>query len=304
MTFSFLPLFYIILVFIDFLCLPSDQGDCELCHSSCKTCSGAEKEDCTSCISGKHLLQIRCFSSGRQCETKDDMDTSSNSNRLLTTDSLRVLHSFFHPFIDFSVRHQVVFWPLNRPACLAVHLVPLPTRCPISVKNVPRDVSCVWMPSRASAVETGFTCTTECVWWIVRGSCFLISWLTHEHASSQHVSDASFFSLSASVLEGFLKVVHASHVPQSAHPAREIPLIAWAVRQTICCWTTPAGLTVCRATTPQRQNVFTVQLTVKIAIKEACVRVSMLSGGVRSWEIWRCGEDDLRQVLLWKVTVE
>ncbi|KAM8760711.1 proprotein convertase subtilisin/kexin type 5-like [Acanthopagrus schlegelii] len=31
------------------------QGDCELCHSSCKTCSGAEKEDCTSCISGRFL---------------------------------------------------------------------------------------------------------------------------------------------------------------------------------------------------------------------------------------------------------
>lgn len=88
------------------------------------------------------------------------------------------------PFIDFSVHHQVVFWPFNRPACLAVHLVPLPTRSPISVKNAPRNVSCVWMPSTASAVETGFTCTTECVWWIVRGSCFLISRLTHERASS------------------------------------------------------------------------------------------------------------------------
>uniref|UniRef100_A0A671VLW9 Proprotein convertase subtilisin/kexin type 5b n=1 Tax=Sparus aurata TaxID=8175 RepID=A0A671VLW9_SPAAU len=31
------------------------KGDCELCHSSCKTCSGAEKEDCTSCISGRFL---------------------------------------------------------------------------------------------------------------------------------------------------------------------------------------------------------------------------------------------------------
>ena len=132
-------------------------------------------------------------------------------------------------------------------------------------------------------------CVVDCQRWL---SCFLISWLTHEHASSQHASDASFFSLFASVLEGFLKVVHASHVPQSAHPAREIPLIAWAVRQTICCWTTPAGLTVCRATTPQRLNVSTVQLTVETAIREACVRVSMLAGGVRSWEIWRCGEND------------
>ncbi|XP_049434017.1 proprotein convertase subtilisin/kexin type 5b isoform X1 [Epinephelus fuscoguttatus] len=36
----------------------NSQGDCELCHSTCKTCSGARKDDCNSCHSG-HFLTAR-----------------------------------------------------------------------------------------------------------------------------------------------------------------------------------------------------------------------------------------------------
>ncbi|KAK9523367.1 hypothetical protein VZT92_019778 [Zoarces viviparus] len=33
----------------------NSQGECELCHSTCKTCSAAGKEDCNSCYSGRFL---------------------------------------------------------------------------------------------------------------------------------------------------------------------------------------------------------------------------------------------------------
>ncbi|XP_034396742.1 proprotein convertase subtilisin/kexin type 5-like [Cyclopterus lumpus] len=33
----------------------NSQGECELCHAACKTCSAAGKEDCNSCYSGRFL---------------------------------------------------------------------------------------------------------------------------------------------------------------------------------------------------------------------------------------------------------
>ncbi|XP_076586661.1 proprotein convertase subtilisin/kexin type 5-like, partial [Chaetodon auriga] len=41
----------------------NSQGDCELCHTSCKTCSAAGKEDCSSCYTGHFLTaQQTCMS--------------------------------------------------------------------------------------------------------------------------------------------------------------------------------------------------------------------------------------------------
>lgn len=95
-------------------------------------------------------------------------------------------------------------------------------------------------------------------------------------------------------------MVYASHVPQSVHPAREIPLTVWAVRHNICCWITPACHTVRTAITPERQIAITVQLTVKSAIKTAYVRVSTLGGAVNKSRVM----EDVERIkeMFWTVT--
>jgi hypothetical protein len=37
------------------VCVQADQGVCEGCHPSCKTCTGLEKRDCHTCPPGKEL---------------------------------------------------------------------------------------------------------------------------------------------------------------------------------------------------------------------------------------------------------
>lgn len=37
----------------------SAQGECQLCHSSCRTCSSSLKDDCSSCFSGEQMRDIQ-----------------------------------------------------------------------------------------------------------------------------------------------------------------------------------------------------------------------------------------------------
>ncbi|XP_029295190.1 proprotein convertase subtilisin/kexin type 5-like [Cottoperca gobio] len=50
----------------------NSQGECELCHSSCKTCSAERKEDCNSCYSG------RFFTSRQTCMSRCPAGTFAN----------------------------------------------------------------------------------------------------------------------------------------------------------------------------------------------------------------------------------
>lgn len=103
--------------------------------------------------------------------------------------------------------------------------------------------------------------------------CSHISGLANIHTIKIH---QCYNILSCFCLEGFLKMLCAGRVPQSVRPAGGTPLTVWAVRNTSCCWSTHAGLTVSRDITPPRQNAIAVQLSVQSAIKMACVTVSKL----------------------------
>lgn len=82
----------------------------------------------------------------------------------------------------------------------------------------------------------------------------------------------------ASFSEGFLKVVNASHVPQSVHLATVLHLTVWAVRSSTYCLIALAGHTVQTAIILQRLNAIAVQLIVMNATRKASVKVSTLGG--------------------------
>lgn len=54
-----LPCFLSFLLLLSFgFVLSSGEDKCELCHSTCRTCSGERKENCSSCFPGKLFIFI------------------------------------------------------------------------------------------------------------------------------------------------------------------------------------------------------------------------------------------------------
>lgn len=198
-------------VLVSVCCLPSGHGECELCDSSCKTCSAAGRADCSSCYSGKHLLSVchtsfwnqKLFSGlvsdvlGKLVIKVHVFSLASSARRMkestLTTnvvdcfvDNLCVLYSFFVSAVWFAFLCSGRFLTARQTCTSRCPSGTFANKASSQCEECSKGCAMCQEAQQCQRCRSGLylhngACVVECQRCL---SCFLISWHAHEHSPS------------------------------------------------------------------------------------------------------------------------
>lgn len=137
---------------------PPDDGGCEVCHTSCESCSGEEKNQCTQCAKGLSLASFAfrpAFIFSRlhiQLFCGDDVYSLSLS--------------------------QGGFWPHREHVCQSVRGVSLPVGWALCASPALQAVYSVWTlsaaPDARALGKLSFSCRTDSVYTNVSGEGLIV----------------------------------------------------------------------------------------------------------------------------------